>query len=587
VVLDEERTKGIGADRVRNELTRTLGHGDKLCVYGVSPERQLLEYCECLDGVDYIDVHAAVCHAMGMDPHGYHRRPSQSILAPCPIASNAEMMEQLRNGVYAEVVQNWNVTSYPHVAARSRLEDGKVDDPSFMALLAADFANAGLDGLRAAWSGTDAFLEGNGVALPPRPADLKSWYVDNPSYDVPREQRPDYQEPKKPSKKKEVKTAAIPDVAFNESTFVFEGCEHYIRDVVSVDGVICVDHYQKALDKGDFITLVRTPLEELMSNGTASAPAPGAMPSPPKTATASAAAPTAGEALPAAGTDFPTIPFNPRDFDLKPGATVPTTQPTENIRWALRLTELQMDEDGDAKNMWRPRQRQSALRQAAAATARRVVAPVVEPASPPGSPQHESSSTPTPFQPEVTDLTYSPPPPRTPSQEREVIDVTADSQPSPKLSPTLPPSLSPSEPMVTDSPPSPTPSPTLSPTLPPSLPPSEPMVTDSQPSPTLSPMLPRRVLSPPTTLSPTPPLPPSPPQSITDLTYSPPPSPTLSPTPRSPPPRAPAARAPRAESVAPPGLATKRHRPPQRTTKVPRKRVRLNPAEEPDPVALA
>ena len=39
VVLDDAETIGIGADRVRNELTRTLGHGDKLCVYGVSPER--------------------------------------------------------------------------------------------------------------------------------------------------------------------------------------------------------------------------------------------------------------------------------------------------------------------------------------------------------------------------------------------------------------------------------------------------------------------------------------------------------------------------------------------------------------------
>ena len=129
VVLDDAETTGLGEDRVRNDLTTTLGHGDKLCVYGTYPERDLLEYCECLDGVDYINVHAAVCHAMGMVPHGYHRRPSHSYLAPCPIASSGEMMEQLRNGVYAEVVKDWNVTSYPHVAARSRLEDGKVDDP--------------------------------------------------------------------------------------------------------------------------------------------------------------------------------------------------------------------------------------------------------------------------------------------------------------------------------------------------------------------------------------------------------------------------------------------------------------------------
>ena len=75
VVLDDAETRGLGEDRVRNDLTRTLGHGDKLCVYGLYPERDLLEYCKCLDGVDYINVHGAVCHAMGMDPHGYHRRP--------------------------------------------------------------------------------------------------------------------------------------------------------------------------------------------------------------------------------------------------------------------------------------------------------------------------------------------------------------------------------------------------------------------------------------------------------------------------------------------------------------------------------
>ena len=129
VVLDDAETKGLGEDRVRDDLTTTLGHGDKLCVYGNYPERQLLEYCECLDGVDYINVHTAVCHAMGMDPSGHHR--NYSCKAPCPIASSGEMMEQLRNGVYAEVVKDWNVTSYPHVAARSRLKKrDDVDDPS-------------------------------------------------------------------------------------------------------------------------------------------------------------------------------------------------------------------------------------------------------------------------------------------------------------------------------------------------------------------------------------------------------------------------------------------------------------------------